>query len=798
MRICLLSLVYPPISTEGIARQRFTLATELARRGHDVHVVTCGVANVVRHEQGVQIHEVWVRDARQYSHKYPNLDILLSQSQALYEKLAYLSQQKPFEIVDVPLWSAQGFVTLQHYHGPTVLWLQTTKAQLLRINGTRLTPSEVALTDLERICLEQAGSWLADSHVALESVINDYGVKPPRLTGVAHLGLPDYTFAAAKQKDREEIEALVVGRLEKRKGTPLLFEALPQVLHHYPQFRIRLIGRDNSADDGWNKTHHASYPEYFQRHYPELADRVIFEGYVDEARLNQCYQQADFVVVPSLYESFGLIYLEAMRAGLPIITFATGAAKEIFLNGKADGALVVPLADSAQLAVTISQLIQEEPTQRQRLGQRGLVRFQTAFSVEAMSEKTLEFYHQAVNPRILSKLSTTPRIVYQVMEALDIGDAVSNIARRNAAFLSELGQPTTILARYAHPLVKVETSPLRRALSTPDCGLIFHYWNYNSSAWVLSAVRGPKAVHYHNITPPQYFPQGSLAFENSSRGYTQLAQIADRFDLIVGDSRYNIGEFAEHLSRPKPAVTLYPVIETTELQAAPYDIRLFETLRQSGRVNIVFVGRIVRNKRQDQLLRLFDYYYSDINRHARLWLVGSDQGDPLYRAELEQLRESLKSKDSIVFTGKVSDPEVNAYYRAADVFVSASEHEGFCIPIAQAMAFNVPVLAYASTAVPETMGEAGVLIRRWDTRLVAELMHLVLSDLGIRQQIIAGQSKNLDRFSAERARERVKAILNYLLFSETSPCFEQMSPDNQIDDFSRSIVRDQANRREHP
>jgi L-malate glycosyltransferase len=790
MRICLLSLAYPPISTEGIARQRHALATELARCGHDIHVITCGVANATRHEHDVQVHEVLVRDIHHYSYKYPNLDVPLTQSQALYERLNYLSKEKPFEIVDVPLWAAQGFVTLQRYRGPTILWLQTTRAQLLKINGNPLTPGELALAALERSCLERAGSWLADSHTALESILGKYGVRPNGPTGVAHLGLPVHPPSIAKQNNQTTTEALVVGRLEKRKGIPLLFEALPGVLHHHPQFKVRLIGRDNSADDGWYKTHHLSYSEYFQRHYPDLANRVIFEGYVDEARLNQCYQQADFVVVPSLYESFGLVYLEAMRAGLPIITFATGAAKEIFADGEADGALVVPLADSAQLAAAISNFIQLEPARRRRLGQFSLTRFQTTFSAEAMAAATLEFYRQATSLSSLSKPSASTRTVYQVMEALDVGDAVSNITRRNAALLSELGQPATILTRFAHPRVKAETSPLQRALSTPDCGLIFHYWNYNSSTWLLSAVHGPKAVHYHNITPPQYFPKGSAAFKNSLCGYTQLAQIADRFDLIIGDSRYNIHELAKYLKQPKPAITLYPVVEIADSQTAPYDTHLFETLRQSGRINIVFVGRIVRNKRQDQLLRLFDYYYSNINRHAQLWLVGSDQGDPLYRTELEQLRGSLKSKDNISFTGKVSDTEVNAYYRAADVFVSASEHEGFCIPIAQAMTFAVPVLAYAAAAVPETMGEAGILIHRWDVQLVAELMHLVLNDFRIRQQIIAGQNKNLERFSGAAARESLKAILNFLLFSETSLHFEQILPGNHVDHSIISNIHD--------
>src|SRR5690606_7465246 len=101
----------------------------------------------------------------------------------------------------------------------------------------------------------------------------------------------------------------------------------------------------------------------------------------------------------------------------------------------------------------------------------------------------------------------------------------------------------------------------------------------------------------------------------------------------------------------------------------------------------------------DRLMELFDYYYREINRRAHLWLVGNDQGHPEYRYRLEQLRGSLASGERIHFTGKVAAAQMYAYYRAADVFVCASDHEGFCVPIAEAMALDVPVLAYAAAAV---------------------------------------------------------------------------------------------------
>src|SRR5512139_2169915 len=128
MRICLLAVTYSSADNGGISRQRQVLATELARQGHDVHVVTLSGAGRTRREKGVWIHEIPVSRFNSYSRTYRNLDEPLTFSQALYEGLQHFGSKKPFDIVDVPLWAAQGFITLYHYAGPTVVWLQTTYA----------------------------------------------------------------------------------------------------------------------------------------------------------------------------------------------------------------------------------------------------------------------------------------------------------------------------------------------------------------------------------------------------------------------------------------------------------------------------------------------------------------------------------------------------------------------------------------------------------------------------------------------------------------------------------------------
>ena len=772
MRICLLSLTYPPESTEGIARQRQTLATTLVSMGHEVHVVTCGSVRRVHEDQGVQIHEVPIATIDHFSSKYPDLNQSLNTSQALYIGLRQIQDSFSFDIIDTPLWALQGLVTLQYSGTPTILWLQTTTAQLARINKKAISHNLLARMALERSCFNYAQGIVADSYSILEHTRHDYQLELDIPTRIAHLGLPLSNEPLFDRSGITRVEALVVGRLEKRKGTHILFGMLPTLLHNHPQLTVRFVGRDNSSEDGWKQQHRLDYPTFFQTHYPDIAHRVMFESYISDEQLTFYYQHAHMLLVPSLYESFGLIYLEAMRAGLPIITFAAGGAQEIFAQGESDGALLIPPDEQNRFVAAIKRLI-HDPHLRTQLGKRGFQRLKTTFSTEQMALDTLRLYEHVLSQT--SRTYTNEQPIYQVMEALDVGDAVSNITRYNAQLLSGMKQPSTILSRYTHSDLKKETRPVHHSLTTPHCGIIFHYWGYNTSTWLIHALLGPKAIHYHNITPPHYFPANSEAHQAMERGYNQISVIADRFNLMIGDSQYNITELAGYIKTSKPSLPIYPVIDVEKIQSAPSNIELFSYIKQTHSVNIVFIGRIARNKRQDQLMRLFDYYYQEINRHAHLWLVGN-QSDSEYMVELETLRNSLVSGQQITFTGKVSELDINTYYRIANIFVCASEHEGFCMPIAEAMALNIPVLAYAAAAVPETMGESGVLINTWDIPYIAELMHLVITNQDLRQKICTKQTANLHRFSAEEVRTRLKAVIRYLQVGEMSPLFAELHP----------------------
>src|SRR2546425_5541341 len=162
------------------------------------------------------------------------------------------------------------------------------------------------------------------------------------------------------------------------------------------------------------------------------------------------------------------------------------------------------------------------------------------------------------------------------------------------------------------------------------------------------------------------------------------------------------------------------------------------------RTNVMFVGRVIANKKIEDVIRFFHAYQTFHNQRSRLLIVGAQTGFERYLASLTQLTATLGAKH-VQFVGHVSDEELVAFYDVADLFLCASEHEGFCVPIVEAFYKQIPVLAYAATAVPSTMDGAGVLFDDKDPLHVATLMDAVASNAGLQDQIVDGQLAAVDR-----------------------------------------------------
>jgi glycosyltransferase involved in cell wall biosynthesis len=275
----------------------------------------------------------------------------------------------------------------------------------------------------------------------------------------------------------------------------------------------------------------------------------------------------------------------------------------------------------------------------------------------------------------------------------------------------------------------------------------------------FAALPHGRVLQYHNVTPARFFAAYAPAlFRLASIARDELAGLAAVTDLALGDSSFNQHELDE-IGFPRTGVM--PIaVDTDRLTHAPRQPVLEEIL-DDGLVNFLFVGRIAPNKKIEDHIRLAEQYKRYIDAYYRFIFVGRYDVVPQYYAAIRALLAEYKMLDDrFIFTGPVPDAELAAYYRASSVYVSLSEHEGFCVPLVEAMAMDVPVLAYSAAAVPDTLGSAGVQFAPKDLEYAAEVLGMLAFEESPRDEVIAGQRRRLQDFGEPVIRQRLAAVLS--------------------------------------
>jgi L-malate glycosyltransferase len=340
----------------------------------------------------------------------------------------------------------------------------------------------------------------------------------------------------------------------------------------------------------------------------------------------------------------------------------------------------------------------------------------------------------------------TPRArVHQVLATLGYGDAIGHEVLGIQRVLRAAGYESEIFTETADPRLEAQTIDYRDMVGAvgPSDVLIHHFSIGSRASRTAYALPGRMILVYHNITPPSYFigvhkELVKLCFH----GRRELMAYIPRCELALGDSEYNRRELHE-LGYPRTAVL--PVVPDFSHLDAPPDRRLAEL--DDDWTNVMFVGRVIPNKKFEDVIRTFHAYRTRHNLRSRLLLVGSYSGFENYLAMLQALIARLGTPD-VHFLGHVSNEELTALYDVADLFLCASEHEGFCVPIIEAFYKRVPVLAYAATAVPATMDGGGVLYDTKDPLEIARLMDAVLDDSHIEAAVLQSQDAALQRLLA--------------------------------------------------
>jgi glycosyltransferase involved in cell wall biosynthesis len=269
---------------------------------------------------------------------------------------------------------------------------------------------------------------------------------------------------------------------------------------------------------------------------------------------------------------------------------------------------------------------------------------------------------------------------------------------------------------------------------------------------------GARVLCYHNVTPPSFFAPYDVAIARLTvLGRRELASLVGRVDLALGVSEYNRDELEALGFAPTGVLPL--LVRTDRLRGAP-PVPAIERTLQDGLANILFVGRIAPNKKIEDHIRLAEQYKRYVDVSYRFIFVGRYDAVPRYYDTVRALIAEFRMlPERFWFTGPVPDRELAAYYRNAHAYVSLSEHEGFCAPLVEAMAMDVPVLAYAAAAVPETLGGAGVAFAPKDLEYAAELLGGLIYDRPFRQAVLAGQRERVRAFAPERVEPRVIGAL---------------------------------------
>ena len=352
-------------------------------------------------------------------------------------------------------------------------------------------------------------------------------------------------------------------------------------------------------------------------------------------------------------------------------------------------------------------------------------------------------------------------IINQWVPAAHRGDAIGDSARRVRGLLRAMGHESELYALTIDDDLRHDVRPFTDPAAGRGQLTIFHYALPSPMTEAFASLGSGRVLQYHNVTPASYFaPYDPSLFRLAALGRVELATLAGRVDLALGDSEYNRQEL-EALGFGHTGV--FPIAVDTSRITQPAHRPALDKILDDRLVNFLFVGRIVPNKKIEDIIRLAEVYKRYVDAYYRFIFVGRYDVVPGYYAAIRaQMAQFRLLNDRFVFTGPVPDEELAVYYRHAAVYISLSEHEGFCVPLLEAMAADVPVLAYAAAAVPDTLGSAGVQFAPKNLEYAAELLGTLTFDDDLRAQVIAGQRKRLADFGDARITRDLANVIHQL------------------------------------
>jgi L-malate glycosyltransferase len=353
--------------------------------------------------------------------------------------------------------------------------------------------------------------------------------------------------------------------------------------------------------------------------------------------------------------------------------------------------------------------------------------------------------------------------IHQLVPALHDGDAIGDSARAMRDYLRARGYVSDIYAYNIDESIAAEALDFNatQPRSNPDDILILHFALPSGMTDFLKRSSCKKALIYHNVTPAFYW----LGYDNSLlhlayAGRKELESLSPFVDRAAGDSEYNRKEMEQLQFRSTCVLPIYVKQERYLIEPSSYVMNSLE----NDTFYFLFVGRVAPNKRLEDILKLLFIYKNLYHSLVRVIFVGKTDVVPSYTTALRDLRGRFGiMMDEILFTGHVDWPELVAYYKKSHVFISMSEHEGFCVPLVEAMICETPIVAYSTTAIPDTLGDAGFQFREKDFVKIAGICHKIREDTHFRNSILESQKKQLRKFGKHEIEKSINEFLSPML-----------------------------------
>jgi len=359
-----------------------------------------------------------------------------------------------------------------------------------------------------------------------------------------------------------------------------------------------------------------------------------------------------------------------------------------------------------------------------------------------------------------------PEAIHQFIPTLAPRDAIGAHTLQVRALLRDMGFVSEIFAGEARSEMAAEAHPYRRF------GRERHRGRRRGGSWLLyqSSVGSPvgdfvarrpepKLLNFHNITPPALLEAWDPEVAGATvLAHQQLVELAPDVITAIAVSSFNGTQLADAGFRSTAVVPPLIDLDSWTGEEDPATVEWLTAARRAGGADLLFVGRIVPHKAQHDLVKALAAYRQAYDPRARLHLVGG-VSSPAYQTALERFVAELGLGEAVNMAGSVTDDQLAAYYRCADVFVCCSDHEGFCVPLLEAMHHHLPIVAYGAAAVPETVGAGGLVLPTKGPALIAAAVHRVVEDAVVRTALVDAGRRRLEELSLDRNRARFAAVV---------------------------------------